>query len=655
MYRAIFQKIKSIIPKISETELIALKSGGISIDRNIFSGKVPKNALLPKGTTLTTEEEHFLNINVPKLLQDCGQKNIYPSPQIYDTLQKIGENGFFGLIIDPKFGGQKVSVNAQARILTKIASYNPSLGVATMVPNSLGPGELLQHYGTEVQKQKYLPKLATGELIPCFGLTGPNNGSDATGSIDVGTLKEINGKRVIEVTINKRYITLAPVSNLIGVAFRLEDPSNLLQKGSAGITLALLEKGHKGLEQKTHHIPNNAGFPNGTLKGTFLIELDQIIGGESMAGEGWKMLMECLSVGRAISLPATANATAKTCSYATYLYAKNRKQFKMPIEKMEGVRNKCVDSLYNSWIINAGIQHTNSILDSGVAPSVISAIMKQQTTERARNVLNHCMDIWAGSAICTGPNNFMTPFYLASPVGITVEGSNTLTRSLMIFGQGLNKSHPHIYDVFQTIQNDDLQQFKVHFNKIIKHSVSSYTSALRNSTQSEQRLEKLTSKFANLTNFVALQGGKIKSMQTVSGNMADILSNIYLAYSVIWFHNNYLNNKPNTNKWRDYCIDNLCQEAEYKLNEVIVNYPNPLFKTLLKPTMAKINYTNYKDTSNIWNIIQNTPEIIEYTKEDIFYKNTVIEKLEKLQSLNGKEYDALYQDIISVGEYPNDV
>ena len=652
MYRAIFRRIKSIIPKISETELIALKSGGTSIDKNIFSGKVPQNLLTSQDNTLNNVEEKLLQNNTPKLLQECGQNNIYPSTKIYDTLQKIGKYGFFGLIIDPKYGGQKVSVNAQARILTKIASYNPSLGVATMVPNSLGPGELLQHYGTEQQKNKYLPKLATGELVPCFGLTGPNNGSDATGSIDTGKLKLINGKRVIEVTINKRYITLAPVSNLIGVAFRLEDPDNLLQSGSDGITLALLEKGHKGLLQETHHNPNNAGFPNGTLKGTFQIELDQIIGGEKMAGEGWKMLMECLSVGRAISLPATANATAKTCAYGTYLYVQNRKQFKIPIEKMEGVRNKVLDSLYNSWIINAGIQHTNSILDSGVAPSVISAIMKQQTTERARNVLNDSMDIWAGSAICTGPNNFMTKFYLASPVGITVEGSNTLTRSLMIFGQGLNKSHPHIYDIFQTIQNDDLQQFKTHFNKIVKHSLSSYKNALTNSNQTERRLEKLTYKFANLTNFVALQGGKIKSMQTVSGNMADILSNIYLAYSVIWFHNNYL---PTETQWRNYCIDKLCQEAEYKLNETIANYPQPLLQSILKPTMVKINYNDYKTNNKIWNTIQTTPEIIKFLKEDIYYENTVIEKLEKLQSLSGKEYEQLYQDIISVGEYPNDV
>lgn len=652
MYRFLFKKIKSILPKISETELIALKSGGTNIDKNIFSGYVPPNMLKTQGYPLTNDENKLLWQNAEKLLRYTGQKNIYPSPNIYNTMEKIGKYGFFSMIISPQYGGTSVSSSAQARILTKIASYNPSLGVATMVPNSLGPGELLQHYGTTKQKEKYLPGLARGKYIPCFGLTGPNNGSDATGSIDSGILKEVGGKRFIEVSINKRYITLAPISNLIGIAFRLEDPNNLLKSGKAGITLALLEKGHPGLIQETHHNPNNAGFPNGTLKGTFQIELDSIIGGEEMAGEGWKMLMECLSVGRAISLPATANATSKLSTYASYLYINHRKQFKIPIGQMEGVRNKFIDSLFHTWTINCSIQHTNNILDSGSKPSVISAIMKQQTTERARIVLNHSMDIFAGSAICTGPNNPFTSLYNAAPVGITVEGSNTLTRSLMIFGQGLNKSHPHIYDIFQALQNDDLQQFKIHFNKIAKHSMKCYSNSITNNQSTAvKRLEKLTYKFANLTNFVALLGGKIKSMQSISGNMADILSNIYMANSIIWYHNNFL---PNETKWRDFCIHKLCQEAEYKLNETILNYPVGTFKMILKPTMVTPSYDNFKNNAELIQYINANQEIINHLKEDIFYENTVVEKLEKLNSLSGKEYDALYADIINVGEYPNE-
>ena len=643
MYKFLFRKIKSILPKISETELIALKSGGTSIDKNIFSGYVSHKHLIPSGSHMNDNEKNMLNVNAVKLLREVGPKNIYPSPQIYDTMEKIGKYGFLGIIIDSHFGGNKISINAQARILTKIASYNPSLGVATMVPNSLGPGELLQHYGTDQQKTKYLPGLASGKYIPCFGLTGPNNGSDATGSIDTGVLKKINGKRVIDITINKRYITLAPISNLIGVAFKLEDPDGLLKSGKPGVTLALLEKGHPGLLQETYHNPNNAGFPNGTLKGSFHIELDSVIGGENMVGEGWKMLMECLSVGRAISLPATANATSKLSTYATFHYINHRKQFKIPIAKMEGVRNKFIDSLYHTWIINASIQHTNSILDSGIAPSVISAIMKMQTTERARIVLNHCMDIFAGSAICTGPNNIFTKLYNSAPVGITVEGSNTLTRNLMIFGQGLNKSHPHIYDIFQTLDNNNFPEFKKEFNKIAKHSIKCYFKSMGKNND----LENITYKFANLTNFVALLGGRIKSMQTISGNMADILSNIYFAYSLIWYHNNDIIET----KFRDYCIKRLCNETALLINETIDNYPNNTIKLILKLTTGKVEYNNHNEYGKIWNYINENPDIMNKVKEDLFYENTVVEKLEKLNNLTGEEYEKLYQDIISVGEY----
>lgn len=650
-YGFIFKKIKSIIPKISDTELIALKSGGVHIDRNIFSGFVPKKMLQKCEYYPTKFESHLLNETTPNILREIGQEPVFPSQNIHKTMQLLGENGYFGIIIDPKYGGSKISNNFQSRILTKIASFNPSLGVCTMVPNSLGPGELLQHYGTEEQKREYLPLLAQGLKIPCFGLTGPNNGSDATGSIDKGILKLINGKPKIEVTINKRYITLAPISNLIGVAFRLEDPDNLLKKGKPGITLALIERGHPGLKQETFHNPNDAGFPNGTLKGTFEITLDNIIGGEPMAGEGWKMLMECLSVGRAISLPASANATAKVSTYGIFHYINHRKQFKIPIAKMEGVRNKFLDSIYNTWIINAGIHHTNHILDSGAKPSVISAIMKQQTTERARQVLTNAMDIYAGSAICLGPNNFLNQFYKSAPVGITVEGSNTLTRSLMIFGQGLNKSHPHIYDIFNTLQDNNMEKFNEELDKIVKHSTSLYFKSLgENLLTSENRLETLTIKFANLTNFVALLGGKIKSMQTISGNMADILSNIYLGYSVIWFHNNFI---PDETIFRNYCIDKLCQEAELKLNEVIQNYPEAEIRKLLILTDAKTIPDDYKRYELVFNEISKNKKIMDLIKEDIFYEGTVVEKLEKLNNLSGEEYEKLYQEIISVGEYLN--
>ena len=437
-----------------------------------------------------------------------------------------------------------------SNMLTKITTKNPSLGVTIMVPNSLGPGELLSHYGTEEQKNKYLPGLANGDYIPCFGLTGPNNGSDAAGPIDKGKVVLLDNRPVIEVTINKRYITLAPVSNLIGLAFKLEDPNGLLSSGREGITVALIESSHPGLIKETHHNPLNAGFPNGTLKGTFKIELDQIIGGEQNCGNGWKMLMECLAAGRGICLPATANAACKVSTFGVFHYGMNRRQFNIPLIKMEGVQNKFVDMLYNTWLIQSSISLTNNILDNGDKPAVISAIMKQQTTDRARDVINNGMDIHAGSAICLGENNFIEKFYRSSPIGITVEGSNTLTRNLIIFGQGLNKSHPYIYPILENILNDDLESFKQNFKNIVNHSLSMYgKSWLFNS----DILEKQTIQFANLANFVALKGGAIKKEQSLSADMADLLSNIYIGYGVKWYDQN--NNV--SDKLTKYCIENI--------------------------------------------------------------------------------------------------
>jgi acyl-CoA dehydrogenase len=571
MYLRVFNRVKKIIPKISETELIALRSGGVSIDRDIFSGKINYDKL-KKVEVVDNILENDMIDKTKYILRKYGENKVYPSPHIKNVMNDLGSMGFLGMIIDNKYDGNRLKISTQSKILTMMASYNPSLAVVTMVPNSLGPGELLQHYGTEKQKNMFLPKLASGKLIPCFGLTGPNNGSDATGNIDTGIVKEISGNRYIEIELNKRYITLAPIADLVGIAFNLKDPDNLLKSGKTGITLALVEKGHLGLLQETYHNPNNAGFPNGTLKGKIRICLDQIIGGENMAGNGWLMLMECLAVGRGVSLPASANGTSKAITHGMLNYIQHREQFKIPIGSMQGVREKFLEMFYNTWVIQSSVNFTSHILDSGSVPSVLTAIMKQQTTERARKVLLNGMDIYAGSAICEGPNNFFTKFYNSSPIGITVEGSNILTRSLIIFGQGLNKSHPYIYTVFDSIQTNDLNKFKKEFNKMVGFSINTYLLSILSSSNpksSTKRLEHIVEKFASLSNFVALLGGKIKSEQMISGNMADILSNIYLAESVLFYHNNCGKSIPD--EITNYCIDKLCEDSERKLN-LLINY-----------------------------------------------------------------------------------
>jgi acyl-CoA dehydrogenase len=645
MYSRLFTQVKKIIPKISETELIALRSGGVSVDRDIFSGKINYNKL-KRDTSLVKNDEHEKDMldKTRYILRKYGEAPVYPSNNINDIIGDLGNMGFFGMIIDKKYDGNKLPISTQTKILTMMASYNPAISVVTMVPNSLGPGELLQHYGTEKQKNNYLPKLASGKLIPCFGLTGPNNGSDATGNIDVGTVKQINNNRYIEIELDKRYITLAPIADLVGIAFNLKDPDNLLTAGKAGISLALIDKDHPGLIKNAYHNPNNAGFPNGTLKGTIRIDLEQIIGGEKMAGNGWSMLMECLAVGRGVSLPASANGTSKAITYGMLNYIQHREQFKMPIGTMQGVREKFMDMFYNTWVIQASVDFTSHILDTGAVPSVLTAIMKQQTTERARKVLLNGMDIYAGSAICIGPNNFFTKFYNSSPIGITVEGSNTLTRSLIIFGQGLNKSHPYIYSIFDSIQTNDLNKFKKEFNSMVLFCSKLY---IRSVLPSSNRLEHLVTKYANLANFVALLGGKIKSEQMISGNMADILSNIYLAKSVLWYHNN---NKNLPIEIRDYCIDKLCNEAEMKLNLVINNHPNKYVRLLLKPTKTTIKYDKFRNENIVYNTIIRDVHTINSLKENIFYENSVIEDLETLSKLDKKSdlYKLLYNKIIAV-------
>jgi acyl-CoA dehydrogenase len=650
MYKRLFNHVKRIIPKVSETEIIALKSGGVSIDREIFKGRVNYKNLLNNVHKINKDEEIFIK-STHNLLKTFGEDNIYPNKNIHKIMSYLGKNGFLSMIIDKKYNGNRISISAQSKVLSIISSYNPSLGVATMVPNSLGPAELLQHYGTEEQKNYYLPKLANGDFIPCFGLTGPNNGSDAVGEIDEGIVELVDGKIKIKITLNKRYITLAPISNLIGIAFKLKDPHKLLNSKKEGITVALIENTEKGLLQNTYHNPNNAGFPNGTIKGNIFIKTDQVIGGENNIGEGWKMLMECLSVGRGVSLPATANGSSKFITLSMLNYINIRNQFNMPIGNMEAVREKFIDMFINTWIIHASVKFTNNILDSGVTPSVITAIMKQQTTERARTILNNGMDIYSGSGICLGKNNFFTKFYNASPVGITVEGSNTLTRGLIIFGQGLNKSHPYIFPIFQSIQDNNQTSFNNNINLLVKEILSNYVHLLNpcNLKNPEQQLDQLTLKFSILTNFVALLGGKIKSKQMISGNMADLLSNIYLGYSLVWYHHHYLEN----NELKNYCINYLNNDIEYKMNLIIDNYPIPMVKFLLLPLKNTIKYPNLENKNKLYSLINNDVTLINILKEDIYYDNTILEKMEKLRKIkkDNPEYNTLYQDIISVGEF----
>tara|TARA_B100000900_G_C20591822_1_gene721905 strand:- start:1294 stop:3243 length:1950 start_codon:yes stop_codon:yes gene_type:complete len=645
--KKIFNIIKNKIPKISSTELIALRSGNTSLDRSILMGKIN----FPKKNTLKNK---FPESKLDKLFNSYDGTKIYPNNDSNYWINYLAENKYFSFLIDESYGGIKLSVNEISNILTKIASIEPALGVVTMVPNSLGPGELLIHYGTQEQKNKYLPGLANGNYIPCFGLTGPNNGSDATGSIDEGEVVKINNKIMIKVKINKRYITLAPVANLMGIAFNLKDPNKFLKNNKSGISLALLERGHDGLIQETHHNPLNAGFPNGTIKGEFYIELNQIIGGPEKIGDGWQMLMDCLSAGRGISLPATANASSKVATFGIINYAKVRTQFNMPLSNMEAIKEKINAMVFNTWIIQSSIDLTNTILDSGDSPAVISAIMKQQTTERGREVLNHGMDIQGGGAICLGYSNFLEKFYRAAPIGITVEGSNTLTRSLIIFGQGLNKSHPYIFPILENVLQNDEKTFMKNLKSIIMHSLNLYFSTFNFTNLlpgTSKILEKQLLDFACLTNFVALKGGSLKKEQMLSGAMSDIFSNLYLAMAVQYYHNNYNTSLKLTN----YIINKLINNNQNKINEVIYNLgPERIF---LNHLINPVNNISYEEENNIFNEIMSNTKIIEEIKKNIHVENNILGDLELAGSgkldINSNEYKYLKNRIINVDEFKN--
>lgn len=640
MYKFLFKNVKKMIPRISETELVALRSGNTHLDRQIMQGKV----ILPDKPRIFNK---FPQNEVQKLIENFDHSVIYPNTNDNYWITYLAKHKFFSFLIDKEYGGYKLTNNELSNILTKIASVDPALGVVTMVPNSLGPGELITKYGTNAQKNKYLPKLANGEFIPCFGLTGPYNGSDATGQIDRGTVVFKNGKKEIELTINKRYITLAPVANLIGIAFYLDDPYELLDRGKPGVTVALVENTDTNLQQLTYHNPLNAGFPNGTLKGNLIIPVKNIIGGEENAGEGWKMLMECLAAGRGISLPATANASSKVATFGIYHYINVRKQFKLHLSEMEAIQEKFVNMCFHTWIIQSSVSLTNDILDSGYTPAVISAIMKQQTTERGRIVLNEGMDIHAGSAICIGYNNFMEKFYKAAPIGITVEGSNTLTRSLIIFGQGLNKSHPYIYPILESILNNNVHDFKKHFDTMFVNVLNLYFQSFCTFTTN---LENQIINFATLTNFVALKGGLIKKEQMLSGDMSDIFSNIYLALAVEYYEKENKISKKLTN----YIIKRLLLENQIIINRVINNLG--VEKIFLMHLIRKPEQIRYEEVRTVFNEIMENPNIINEIKKNIHIGNNILEDLENihqkdLENVYPLLFNKLKDKIINVDEY----
>ena len=558
-----FERLKPILPKISDTEQEALEAGTVGFDAELFSGQPDwaKLRAVPP-IVLTPEEQAFLDGPTDEL---CSMIDHW---EVRHTRREIPEevwtfvkkHGFLGMLISKEHGGLGFSAQAQSLVLGKIASRSPDVVTVVMVPNSLGPGELIEKYGTDEQKHHYLPRLARGEEVPCFSLTGPTSGSDAATMRDVGyvTRGRHRGKDVIGIrlTWDKRYITLGPQATLVGLAFQLFDPENILGKGEdVGITVALIPADHQGVNIGRRHLPSGAAFPNGPNSGTdVFIPIDWVIGGKDRVGQGWRMLMECLAAGRAISLPSSATAGVKAMLRATTAYARIRRQFGLPIARMEGIEEPLARMVEAAYVCEAARAVTAAMVSRGERPSVISALMKYQTTERFRRTVNDAFDIHGGRAICDGPHNYLQSAYQMVPVGITVEGANILTRTLITFAQGALRSHPYLFKEVQALQDSDsgrgIDAFEEAFLDHLSFSVSNATGAFfhnmtlgyfGNAPESARGLEPIYRQLwrasrnfalvADLT--VALLGGGLKTKQKLTGRLADALSELYLLCCVL--------------------------------------------------------------------------------------------------------------------------
>ncbi len=548
-----FSQAKKMLPKVSETERAALQCGTIGIDRDIYSGKLGMNKLGVYKAKMSDEEKSFIEKEVSEVCDLVNDYDVMKSKDLpNEAWTYLKEKGFFSFIIPKEYGGKKFGYHAHSQIVQKLSTGSSTLGTTVMVPNSLGPAELLKKYGSQEQKDLYLPRLADGRDIPCFALTGIRSGSDAASMWDFGTLVENDkGELEIEATFSKRYITLAPIASLVGLAFILQDPNGLMKKhgveGKEGITLALLPRDTKGLIIGPRHDPLGGSFMNGIVQGNKVrFSVDRIIGGMDKSGYGWNMLMECLGEGRGLSLPAASMATAKLSVATAGAYSRIRTQFKTPLAEMEGVQEKLADMTYQTTTMLAGQHLMNAILDNGEKPSVLSAVVKQQATERGRIVINHAMDIVGGAAICWGPENYLATAYMMTPVGITVEGSNTLTRSLIIFGQGLMRSHPFLYPLVQSIEADDKQKYEELLNSFVWFATSRQINAMvRNivgllpfGKSNNMELNRITANFAAFANSALLMGKKFKTAEMISGRFADVFSSIYYANALLLLKKN---------------------------------------------------------------------------------------------------------------------
>ncbi|MBB3232609.1 acyl-CoA dehydrogenase [Halomonas stenophila] len=592
----VFALFKRVAPTVSDTERTALEAGSVAWDRELFTGRPDWDRLLAFGDDgLTDEERAFVDHQCGVAAGMCNAWDIAREradlPQeLWDYLKR---ERFFGMIIPREYGGLGFSAKAQSTVLQKL-SISEMLMVTVGVPNSLGPGELLLKYGTQAQKDHYLPRLADGREIPCFGLTGPRAGSDATALPDTGVVckQVIDGEEVLGLRLNfeKRWITLAPIATVVGLAFRLFDPDHLLgDEADRGITLALIPRDTTGMEIGRRHHPIGSPFLNGPIKGRdVFVPLSTIIGGEEMIGQGWRMLVECLSIGRCITLPSGATGIARYALGWTGGFARIRRQFNVPVAEMEGVQEPLARMTALTYIAQAAVFQTANTIDHGEKPAVPSAILKSQLTEFQRMTLADAMDIHGGKAVTLGPRNYLGIGYSANPVAITVEGANIMTRNLMIFGQGAIRCHPYVLEELAAKDADDPAAFDRAF---FGHAGLIFGNAARALTRGlglgqaavpfdavaapyAREITRLSAGFGLAADAaMASLGSQLKQREMLSARLGDVLSNLYLASMLLkqWQEGDQVEDEATV---LDYAARFLLHRTEQAFDELFDNLPN---------------------------------------------------------------------------------
>ncbi|MEO6928706.1 MAG: acyl-CoA dehydrogenase [Casimicrobiaceae bacterium] len=607
----VFNLFRQVMPPMSQTEREAIEAGTVWWDGDLFSGRPDWDTFLAlPPAALTADEQRFIDDEVEEL---CAMVTDWETTNVYKDLpphvwQFIRDRGFLGMIIPKEHGGLGFSAFAHSEVITKLSTHSGTLAVTVMVPNSLGPGELLLRYGTDAQKSQFLPRLAKGLEIPCFALTNPNAGSDAAAIPDVGVVcyGEHDGARVLglSLTWDKRYITLGPVATLLGLAFRVVDRQHLLGRDDdIGITCALVPTTHPGVHIGRRHMPLNAVFQNGPNWGKdVFIPMDWVIGGQPMLGKGWRMLMECLAAGRAISLPSASTGMAKLAVRGTGGYARVRTQFKTPIGRFEGVEEPLARMGGTLYCMDAVRAVTAAAVDRGEKPAVLSAVSKYHLTERARNIINDAMDIAGGKGICMGPSNFLGGAYMQIPVSITVEGANILTRSLIIFGQGAIRAHPYVLKEIEAARDPDphkgLDAFEAalfgHLRFALANFARTFVAGITGShfirvpagvaPQTRRYYQRIT-RFSSTLAFLAdvsmgTLGGALKRREKLSARLGDVLSLLYLASATLKRYESEGRQAADA-PLMHWAIWDSMFKAQTALEGVISNFPNRFVSALV--------------------------------------------------------------------------